>query len=385
MPKAHLQEEGDDFMRIVITGGGTGGHLYPGISIASGLRERQIAVLFVGNINGIEAKVVPQEGFEFKGIVVCGWNRTLLGIFRVAWKLIGAFFASCKYLLKFKPAVILGTGGYVCVPVIIAGRALGIRCILHEQNAIPGLAVRMLSGIVNKIAVSMPESSKYLPRKKVVVTGNPVRKGIGQVEKQQACQKFGLSTDKTTMLVFGGSKGAKSINMAVMEALNKGSLSLEDLQIIWITGSTDYSMVCQNIHGKGYRIFEYLNDMDYAYGAADLVVCRSGATTVAEVIACRVPTIMVPYPYATDNHQEKNARVLEQCGAARVVLDAELPQGRLAEVMVELLYDVKKLDRMRQGYEGFDMDPYGAVDRVMEVIGGDGEEGREGRKVGKEE
>ncbi len=355
-------------MRIVITGGGTGGHLYPGISIAYGLREKQIEVLFVGNINGIEAKVVPQEGFEFRGIDVCGWNRTLIGIFRVAWRLFGAFFASCKYLLRFKPDVILGTGGYVCVPVILAGRVLGIRCVLHEQNAIPGLAVRMLSKIVDKIAVSMPESSKYLPREKIVVTGNPVRKGIGQVEKQQACQRFGLLPEKITMLVFGGSKGAKSINAAVMEALTKGSLSLEDLQIIWITGSIDYSMVCQNIHGDRYRIFEYLNDMNYAYGAADLVVCRSGATTVAEVIACHIPAIMVPYPYATDNHQEKNARVLEQCGAARVVLDAELYQGRLAEVMSELLYDVTKLDRMRQGYEGFGMDPYGAVDRVMGLI-----------------
>ncbi|OIP39604.1 undecaprenyldiphospho-muramoylpentapeptide beta-N-acetylglucosaminyltransferase [Candidatus Desantisbacteria bacterium CG2_30_40_21] len=354
-------------MRIVITGGGTGGHLYPGVSIAYGLRERQIEVLFVGNINGIEAKVVPQEGFEFKGIDICGWNRTLPGIFRVAWKLLGAFWTSCKYLLKFKPDAILGTGGYVCVPVILAGRALGIRCVLHEQNAIPGLAVRMLSKIVDKIAVSMPESSKYLPREKVVVTGNPVRKGIGQVEKQQAIKRFGLSSKQITVLVFGGSKGAKSINMAVMQALIKGIF--KKLQLIWITGQDDYPCV-KNIQAytTNCRIFEYLNDMDYAYGAADLVVCRSGATTVAEVIACRVPAIMVPYPYATDNHQEKNARVLEQCGAARVVLDAELPHGRLAEVMVELLYDVKKLDRMRQGYKGFDMDPYGAVDRVMKIV-----------------
>ncbi|MBI4777863.1 undecaprenyldiphospho-muramoylpentapeptide beta-N-acetylglucosaminyltransferase [Candidatus Desantisbacteria bacterium] len=356
-------------MRVVITGGGTGGHLYPGISIAYGLKKRQAEILFIGNINGIEAKVVPHEGFEFKGIDVCGWNRTLPGIFRVVWKLIGAFFASRRYLLEFKPSVILGTGGYVCVPIILAGITLGIRCVLHEQNALPGLAVRMLAMIVDKIAVSMPESSKYLPHKKIVVTGNPIRGGIGQVKKQQACERFGLSTDKTTVLVFGGSRGARSINMAVIEALTKGSLGLEDLQIIWVTGSDDYSMVCQNVSGPGYRIFEYLNDMDYAYGAADLVICRSGATTVAEIIACCVPAIMVPYPYATDNHQEKNARVLGQCGAARVVLDAELPQGRLAEVMAELTYDVRKLDRMRQGYAGFGMDPHGAVDRVIQIIG----------------
>ncbi|MDI6780721.1 MAG: undecaprenyldiphospho-muramoylpentapeptide beta-N-acetylglucosaminyltransferase [bacterium] len=358
-------------MRVVITGGGTGGHLYPGISIAYGLKERQAEVLFIGNINGIEAKVVPHEGFEFKGIDVYGWDRTLFGIFRVVWKLIGAFLTSRKYLLEFKPSVILGTGGYVCVPIILAGTTLGIRCVLHEQNAIPGLAVRMLSRIVDKIAVSMPESSQYLPHKKgedIIVTGNPIRKGIGQVKKQQADERFGLSIDKTTVLVFGGSRGAKSINMAVIEALTKGSMKLEDLQIIWITGSDDYQTVDKNVSGAGYRIFEYLNDMDYAYGAADLVVCRSGATTVAEIIACRVPAIMIPYPYATDNHQEKNARVLERRGAVRVVLDAELPQGRLTDVMAELTYDVRKLDRMRQGYEGFDVDPYGAVDRVMQVI-----------------
>lgn len=355
-------------MRVVVAGGGTGGHLYPGISIAYGLKERQIEVLFIGNIKGIEANVVPNEGFEFKGIDVCGWDRTLLGIFRTVWKLIGAFFTSRRHLLEFKPSVILGTGGYVCVPIILAGITLGIRCVLHEQNAIPGLAVRMLSGIVDKIAISMPESSRYLPQKKIVVTGNTIRKGIGQVKKQQADERFGLSADKTTVLVFGGSRGARSINMAVIEALTKGSLGLEDLQIIWITGSDDYPTVCQHVSGQGYRIFEYINDMDYAYGAADLVVCRSGATTVAEIIACRLPAIMVPYPYATDNHQEKNARVLEQCGAARVVLDAELHQGRLAEVMAELTYDVRKLDRMKQGYERFDMCPHDAVDRVIQII-----------------
>lgn len=355
-------------MRVVITGGGTGGHLYPGISIASDLRERQIAILFIGNINGIEAKVVPQEGFEFRGINICGWDRTLAGFFRVIWRLFGAFFTSREYLLKFKPDVILGTGGYVCVPIILAGKALGIRCILHEQNAIPGLAVRMLSRIVNKIAVSIPESSKYLPREKVVVTGNPVRKGIGQVGKQQADERFGFSTERITVLVFGGSRGAKSINLAVMEALTKGMF--KELQIIWITGSDDYSMVCQNIHGDRCRIFEYLNDMDNAYGAADLVVCRSGATTIAEIIACRVPAIMVPYPYATDNHQEKNARVLEKYGVTRVVLDAELAQGRLAEVIDSLAHDVEKLDKMRQGYEGYGLDPYGAVERVVELVVG---------------
>ncbi|MFH1963689.1 MAG: undecaprenyldiphospho-muramoylpentapeptide beta-N-acetylglucosaminyltransferase [bacterium] len=355
-------------MRVVITGGGTGGHLYPGISVAYCLKEKQAEVLFIGNTNGLEAKVVPHEGFKFVGIDVCGWNRTLHGIFRVVWKLTGAFLASRKYLLKFKPSVILGTGGYVCAPVILAGVSLKIRCVLHEQNAIPGLAVRMLSKIVDKIAVSMPESSRYLPHKKIVITGNPVRKGIGQVEKQQAVERFGLSTDKITVLIFGGSRGAKSINMAVIEALTKGRLGLEDLQIIWVTGSEDYPLVCQNVQGAGYRIFEYLNDMDYAYGAADLVVCRSGATTVAEIIACRLPAIMVPYPYATDNHQEKNSRVLEQCGAVRVVLDAELSQGRLAEVMAELIHDVRKLDRMRQGYTKFGMYPHGAVDRMIRIV-----------------
>ncbi len=363
-------------MRIVITGGGTGGHLYPGISIASGLREKQekqAEILFIGNIHGLEAKIVPQEGFEFKGVDVCGWNRTLLGVFMVVWKLIGAFLTSRKYLLEFKPSVILGTGGYVCVPIILAGITLGIRCVLHEQNAIPGLAVRMLSRIwgVDKIAVSILESSQYLPHKKgenIVVTGNPIRKGIGQVKKEQANERFGLSADKTTVLVFGGSRGARSINTAVIEALTRGSMKLEDLQIIWITGSDDYQMVSTSVSGQGLRIFEYLNDMDYAYGAADLVVCRSGATTIAEIIACRLPAIMIPYPYATDNHQEKNARVLEQRGAVRVVLDAELSQGRLTEVIAELTYDVRKIDRMRQGYEGFDMDPHGAVDRVMQVV-----------------
>jgi UDP-N-acetylglucosamine--N-acetylmuramyl-(pentapeptide) pyrophosphoryl-undecaprenol N-acetylglucosamine transferase len=226
----------------------------------------------------------------------------------------------------------------------------------------------MLSRIVDRIAISMPESSQYLPHKKIVVTGNPIRKGIGQVKKQQANERFGIEIDKITVLIFGGSRGARSINMAVIEALTKGNLGLEDLQIIWVTGSDDYPMVCQNISGQGYRIFEYLNDMDYAYGAADLVVCRSGATTVAEIIACRLPAIMIPYPYATDNHQEKNARVLEQHGAVRVVLDAELPQGRLSEVMAELTYDVRKLDRMRHGYEGFDMNQHDAVDRMIEII-----------------
>jgi UDP-N-acetylglucosamine--N-acetylmuramyl-(pentapeptide) pyrophosphoryl-undecaprenol N-acetylglucosamine transferase len=326
--------------------------------------------VFIGNIKSIEANVVPQEGFEFKGLNICGWDRTWIGIIRFFGRLICGIYKAYKYLNEVKPDVILGTGGYVCVPVILVGKIKGIKTILHEQNALPGLAVRLLANIVNVVAISLQETSKYLPDKKIVLTGNPIREDIGKIKKEVGIERFGLDKNKLTLVVFGGSRGSRSINLAILKMLKDEPEIVENLQIIWITGKNDYPWIykeAERYRGKCY-IVDYINDIATAYAAADVVVCRSGATTVAEVIACRLPVVMIPYPMATDNHQEKNARVLEEYGVGIVISDDELPSGMLTKVVKGLVNNPEKIHMMRQNYQNVDIYGDGAVEKITELI-----------------
>ncbi len=290
----------------------------------------------------------------FKALRVKGLERKFSFSALKSLYLAGAStFSAFRILREFKPDAVFATGGYVSVPVLSAATLLRIPFLIHEQNAIPGLTNRLFARFAVAIAVSFPGTERYFPRgRKVVYTGNPVRKEILEAEREAAIARFELKEDIPTLLIFGGSQGSRKINQAFLEAY-KHFAAFREIQIIHLTGEKDLDWVQKEIEGLReagdkvrYLSFSYLHDMSLAYAAADLVVSRAGATTVAEITARGLPAILVPYPYATDNHQEKNARILEERGAARVVLDKELDGHVLFSEVTRVLFNQSVLRGM---------------------------------------
>lgn len=346
-------------MKVLVTGGGTGGHIYPALAIAQNLQKSDPSVefLFVGTERGLEKEIVPKAGLPFTTITVEGLPRKLsLTSLRTGFKLLKGLWEAKKILKQFKPTLVVGTGGYVCGPVVAMAAWQGIPTLIHEQNAFPGITNRLLAKWVDKIAITYQESIKYFPREKVVLTGNPVRPEVISACREESLIKLGLDPAKKTVLVFGGSRGARSINQALM-AGREILENRKDLQIIHVTGKEDFPWVsCQNgmeeVKFGNIIIKPYLHNMPDALAVADLVVCRSGATTLAEVTVRGVPAILIPYPFATDNHQEFNARSLAREGAAVVLLDQELNKVKLEECILELIKDENRLEMMAQKSKG---------------------------------
>lgn len=342
-------------MKVLITGGGTGGHIYPALAIAQNLQKANPSVefLFVGTERGLEKEIIPKAGLPFTTITVEGLPRKLsLASLRTGFKLLKGLWQARKILKEFKPTVVVGTGGYVCGPVVAMAAWQGIPTLVHEQNAFPGITNRLLAKWVNKIAVTYQESAKYFPGEKVVLTGNPIRPEVISASRAESLVRLGLDAAKKTVLIFGGSRGARSINQALMlgrEVLQTRS----DLQVIHITGKEDFSWAsCQNgmeeVKFGNIIVKPYLHNMPDALAVADLVVCRSGATTLAEITVRGIPAILIPYPFATDNHQEFNARSLAKEGAAVMLLDRELKEIKLEECILELIDDENRLRIMAQ-------------------------------------
>lgn len=349
-------------MRIIITGGGTLGHIYPALAIADKLRQKA-NILFIGTSKGIESEVIQKEGVQFRGVDVQGWTGKTKVKFII--KLIKAFFLGIKYIREFKPDIVVGMGGYASVPVVLGAVLLRIKTLVHEQNSIPGKANRLLAKFVDKVAVNFAESQKYLPIKKVVVTGNPIRAQFGQINRQEALLKFNLDTDKLTLLIFGGSRGAHRINEVMKEII--GFLPTK-VQLIWATGEQDYQFIKEAVLKTGLKIVveKFFYDLPIAYQLADLVVCRAGATTLAEIIACNLPAILIPYPYATSNHQEHNAKLLVEKGAAVMIKESELSAEKLTNAIIELIENRDKLKNMAQKYQSFKITD--ATQNVIDVI-----------------
>ncbi len=338
-------------MKIMIAGGGTGGHVYPGIAVAEELmRLRPRAeVVFVGGRRGLEAQAVPESGFRIRYIMTRGFPR------RAWWRWPGALLANGVGLIQAvavvaaeRPDAVLGTGGYVSGPVALAAWMLGRPLLLQEQNSIPGRANRWLARVADEVHLSFTEARAYFSRKdNLKVTGNPVRAHILGGDRGQALKAFNLGEGRPTLFIFGGSRGAHRINEAAIDAMRrlKGRV---DLQFILQTGRDDFAWAKTVVEGEQLpaRVLPFLRDIHLAYAVADLVVCRSGAMTLAEIAACGIPTILVPYPYAAHNHQEVNARNLVERGAAALVLDRELNGERLANEIAHLLSDRQTLRRM---------------------------------------
>ncbi len=326
-------------MKVLIAGGGTGGHLYPGISIARELlRMPGNEVLFVGTEQGIEARVLPKEGLplrfitagKLKGMGVAPVLKTLITLPRSVYQ-------SLRLLREARPDVVLGVGGYASAPVMFSGWLLRVPAIIVEPNSYAGLANRMLAALVDRVVLCFPGTNRmnFFPGKKTVVTGPLARKGIDQGNQEKALKDFGLlEQGKFTVFVFGGSGGAHAINMAMKEAARLLA-DMQNIQILHQTGEKDVEEVKAGYRAAGMRaaVFPYIYDMAGAYAAADLVVSRSGATTVAELAVCGKPAVLIPYPFAADNHQEYNARTLAGRGSADVIVQKDLTPAVLAAVI----------------------------------------------------
>lgn len=329
-------------MRVILAGGGTGGHLFPGLAVAREFQRRDAMteILFVGTQRGIEARVLPQEGFRLETITVRGLKgRGLRGWVDALYGVPAGLLQSAAILRRFKPDCIVGLGGYASGPLLLAGKLRGVRCAIMEQNLQPGFTNKLLARIVERIFTSYPGSAAYLPAAKVVETGNPVRwRTLPAVPKD----------GKFTLLVFGGSAGAHRINTAVVEALKQIGDLAPRLRVIHQTGNADFMAVRAAYETLPFEaeVLSFIDKMDEAYARADLVLCRAGATTVAELTAFGKAAILVPYPYAIYDHQRWNAQALAERGAAEMVLDRELGGEPLAQRLRAHLADPARLSAM---------------------------------------
>jgi UDP-N-acetylglucosamine--N-acetylmuramyl-(pentapeptide) pyrophosphoryl-undecaprenol N-acetylglucosamine transferase len=333
-------------MRVLMAGGGTGGHLFPALAIAEELRRQEpgVEILFIGSDRGLERDVVTREGYDFAPIRLRGWSR------RLNWKafqfplfLFLGLLQSYFIVRRFRPDVAIGTGGYVSGPAVMWSALMGLPTLIQEQNSLPGVTTRILSGHVDEVHLSFAQSRRYFRRRDHLrLSGNPLRGGVGQIERSQASRAFSFDPYRPAVLITGGSQGAHSINLAVADGF--GRLVDRGVQVLWQTGSRDLEAMRQRFSGEGYRavITDFIEDMSLAYAAVDVVVCRAGATTVAEVAACGLPAIFVPFPFATADHQRLNALAMVKAGAAEMVLNGELKEGRLIEVLLSLLEDESK-------------------------------------------
>lgn len=340
-------------MRAILTGGGTGGHIYPAIAIAKALLKNfpGAEILYVGTEKGLESKIVPQEGLKFRAVTAEGFDRhSPVQSLRAVAKLAYGMGQAMKIVRDFAPQVVIATGGYVSVPVAYAGSRAGIPLILHEQNVIPGRANLFLARRARAVCLTFEESASYFRRgPEVVVTGLPVRPEILAAERDLSRKTLGIDPQKFVILAIGGSRGARRINTAVAGIATVLGRDPR-VFIAWSTGEAGYEEACRML-GKetGHiRVMPYIYDMASYLAAADLVIGRAGATFLAEILARGLPSILVPYPYATQGHQEKNARLVAKKGAAVVITDSELTAGRLGRTIEELLLNRTELQDMAQ-------------------------------------
>jgi UDP-N-acetylglucosamine--N-acetylmuramyl-(pentapeptide) pyrophosphoryl-undecaprenol N-acetylglucosamine transferase len=339
-------------MKIVISGGGTGGHIYPALALIREIQKETDAAefLYIGTNNGLESKLVPRENIPFKSIHITGFKRKLsFENVKTIYRFLKGVSDSKKILKEFKADVVIGTGGYVCGPVVYAGAKLKIPTIVHEQNSVPGLTNKFLSRYVNKIAVCFEEAEDYFPKNKVVFTGNPRATEVIGKDGIKGRLSVGLSTTGPSVLIFGGSRGARPINEAVVKSLS--DFSKKPYQVLYVTGDVHFEAVVKEAELVGSPqnviIKPFIHNMPEVLAGIDLVVSRAGATTLAELTSLGIPSILVPSPYVTNNHQEKNARALSDHGAAELLLERDLNSNSLVKYIDMILLDKEKLTAMK--------------------------------------
>jgi UDP-N-acetylglucosamine--N-acetylmuramyl-(pentapeptide) pyrophosphoryl-undecaprenol N-acetylglucosamine transferase len=343
-------------VKIIVSGGGTGGHIYPAITIANCIKELRpdAEIVFVGTKKGLEKDIVPRYGYPLEFITVAGFERHLgLSTLVSAEKLFAGLWEARQILNKLKPDLAIGTGGYVCGPILWQAAVKGIPTCVQEQNAMPGVTNKILSRFVDKIFLGYEEGAKaFAGKAEKIYTGNPVRKEILADNREEGLKTFDLDPNKKTLLVFGGSRGARSINNAMLVVEQKLA-GRSDVQVLHATGTLDYENYVAKL-GEGVlaagniKVLPYIHEMPKALSVADMAVSRAGAIGLAELMVKGIPAILIPYPYATANHQEFNARALEKQGAAQVILDKELQGENLLPKLEKMLTEQNVLENMHK-------------------------------------
>ncbi|HOV11774.1 MAG TPA: undecaprenyldiphospho-muramoylpentapeptide beta-N-acetylglucosaminyltransferase [Bacteroidales bacterium] len=330
--------------KFIISGGGTGGHVFPAIAIANALKKKcpEAEILFVGAIGRMEMEKVPEAGYKIIGLSISGLRRSLsLQNISTLFKLISSLQKAKKIISQFNPDAVIGVGGYASGPVLKIAASKKIPTLIQEQNSYPGITNKILSKKVNKICVAYEGMEKFFPKEKIILTGNPVRQDMTvlQGKREPGRELFGLDNTRKTILVVGGSLGARTINNAIL-----GKLELfkqNNIQLIWQTGKTFYETAqkaCENYRDSGINCYAFISKMDYAYAAADVIVSRAGAIAISEICLVGKPAILVPSPNVTEDHQTKNALALSGNDAAILVKDADAAE-RLADEAIALVND----------------------------------------------
>ncbi len=336
-------------IRIIIAGGGTGGHIFPALAIANALKkiEPDIEILFVGAKGKMEMDKIPEAGYKIVGLTITGYNRSsLMKNITLPFKLVKSFFEVTTILKNFKPAAVIGVGGYSSFPVLRIAQTRRIPTFIHESNSLPGKSNVMLGKRATEIFVAAEKMERYFPANKTVLTGNPVREIFSKnIPKDNALKFFGLKAGMKTIFIMGGSLGAKSINETI-EA-NIDAFKKNNLQLIWQTGKLFAERAAKAEEDRG-NIWTnaFINKMEYAYNAADIVVARAGAMTIAELCVVGKPAIFVPYPFAAEDHQAVNAMVLVQKDAAVMVRDEDV-KTKLMNSILDLARDEEKMEMLK--------------------------------------
>jgi UDP-N-acetylglucosamine--N-acetylmuramyl-(pentapeptide) pyrophosphoryl-undecaprenol N-acetylglucosamine transferase len=334
-------------LKIILSGGGTGGHIFPAVAIANEIKKLVPAaeILFVGALGKMEMEKVPAAGYKIIGIPIAGLQRKLtLSNFKLPFLIIQSLIKTRKIIKEFQPDVVVGTGGYASGPMLKAATAKGIPSLIQEQNSYAGITNKILSRKVNRICVAYEGMEKFFPKEKIILTGNPVRQDITDVsgKRNEALSFFKLDPNKKTVLVIGGSLGARTLNEAMREGLQQ--LADNNIQLIWQTGKGYHSTAAiqaGKFSGKNIYALDFVSRMDLAYAAADVVISRAGASSVSELCNIGMPCILVPSPNVAEDHQTKNAMALVNKGAAILVKDSEAKE-RLIPAVISLISDTSK-------------------------------------------
>ncbi|HOO90575.1 MAG TPA: undecaprenyldiphospho-muramoylpentapeptide beta-N-acetylglucosaminyltransferase [Syntrophales bacterium] len=338
-------------IKIVLAGGGTGGHVFPAVAIAGEFLERETVrdVLFIGTERGLEARILHDMGFTLRTIRVEGLKgRGIVGVIGGMLKVPRSIAQSVSILRAFRPDIALGVGGYASGPAVIAAHFMGVKTAIAEQNALPGLTNRMLGRFVDRIFLTFPDGGRWFPDEKTVVTGNPVRR-----EFLQGIKRSHRDGDTFSILIFGGSQGASAINRAVVDSMQYLNGMRDRLVITHQTGARDLEEVsaAYRHYGINAAVHPFITDMAAAYGSADLLICRAGATSIAEITASGKASVLIPYPFAAGGHQELNARMLADMGAAEMVLEENLDGKILAGVIRRLADSPETISKMEEKSE----------------------------------
>ncbi len=335
-------------MKVIIAGGGTGGHLFPGVAVAEEFlrRDGKSRVLFIGTQKGIESAVLPKLGFELAALDIAGIKgKGFRGAVKALLKIPQSLGRSAGIIRRFGPDILIGVGGYASGPAVLAAHWMGVKTAVMEQNAVPGITNKLLGRFVDRAFVTFEETRKAFPEGKVLVTGNPVREGF-----LRSMTESGETDGRFTILVFGGSQGAHRINMLFLEALKALRIERALIRVIHQTGGADFEAVCRGYRDLGLEadVRPFIQDMPRVFRSADLLICRAGATSIAEITASGKAAILIPFPYAVHDHQTKNAEVLARAGAAIVAAEKDLTAEGLARTIEELYGDPGRLRAMAE-------------------------------------